>query len=85
MKLLVHRTTGDRVAVKIINMEKADAATAVKKETYIHKMLRHPNIIRFYAMRQEPTKNYIFLEYAAGGELFNRIGEYVFNKKIFEV
>lgn len=71
---MVHRTTGDRVAVKIINMEKPDAAQSVKKETYIHKMLRHPNIIRFYAIRQEPTKNYIFLEYAAGGELFNKIG-----------
>lgn len=75
VKLLVHRTTGDRVAVKIINMDKGDAAVSVKKETYIHKMLRHPNIIRFYAIRQETSKNYIFLEYAAGGELFNRIGE----------
>lgn len=75
MKLLVHRITKDRVAVKIINMEKPNAAVAVKKETYIHKMLQHPNIIRFFAMRQEVTKNYIFLEYAAGGELFNRIGK----------
>lgn len=74
VKLLVHRTTGDRVAVKIINMDKSDAAESVKKETYIHRMLRHPNIIRFYAIRQETLRNYIFLEYAAGGELFNRIG-----------
>lgn len=55
-------------------MEQADAAESVKKETYIHKMLRHPHIIRFYAIRQETTRNYIFLEYAAGGELFNKIG-----------
>lgn len=65
------------MAVKIIDMQQADAAESVKKETYIHKLLRHPNIIRFYAMREELHKNYIFLEYAAGGELFNRIGKFL--------
>lgn len=76
VKLLVHRVTNETVAVKIVDLQKNDAAACVKKETYIHKMLKHPNIIQYYGKRQELLKEYIFMEYAAGGELFNKIGEY---------
>lgn len=40
----------------------------------IHKVLDHPNVIKYFGRRQEPTKEYIFLEYASGGELFQLIG-----------
>lgn len=42
-------------------------------------MLRHPNIIRFYGKRQELQQEYIFMEYAAGGELFNKIGKHLYH------
>lgn len=72
---MIHKITGDTVAVKIIDCEKhKDAAESVKKEVYIHRLLTHSNIIRFYGRRKEEIREYIFLEYAAGGELFNKIG-----------
>ena len=37
-------------------------------------MLNHENIIKFLGNRREDDIEYIFLEYASGGELFDRIG-----------
>lgn len=77
MKLLVHRVTGETVAVKIINYDQHKEATDnIKKEVFIHRLLVHPNIIRYYGRRKEELREYIFLEYAAGGELFNKIGNF---------
>lgn len=50
------------------------AASNIQREITIHKTLEHENIIKYYGRRQEPQKEYIFLEYAAGGELFQLIG-----------
>lgn len=84
VKLLVHRVTGDTVAVKIIDCKKhKDAAACVKKEICIHRLLVHPNIIRYYGQRQEGYLEYIFLEYASGGELFNKIGKFLNDSKNF--
>ena len=38
-------------------------------------MCNHPNIIRLYGSRQDDNSVYLLLEYASGGELFDRIGE----------
>ena len=38
-------------------------------------MLNHENIIKFLGNRREDDIEYIFLEYASGGELFDRIGK----------
>lgn len=38
-------------------------------------MLNHPNIVRFFGLREEGPTMYLFLEYCTGGELFDRIGE----------
>ena len=37
-------------------------------------MLNHDSIIRFYGQRKEDNRQYLFLEYASGGELFDKIG-----------
>ncbi|CAG7786520.1 unnamed protein product [Allacma fusca] len=74
VKLLVNKKTKDEVALKIINLQlHPDAADTVRKEVQIHKLLDHDNIIRFYGSRKEGPIEYIFLEYASGGELFDRI------------
>ena len=39
-------------------------------------MLSDPHIIKFYGQRKEKTIQYLFLEYASGGELFDRIGKH---------
>ncbi|GFS29985.1 protein kinase superfamily protein [Actinidia rufa] len=46
----------------------------VKREIINHRSLRHPNIVRFKEVILTPTHLAIVMEYAAGGELFDRIG-----------
>ncbi|KAL5668429.1 hypothetical protein ACJX0J_020650, partial [Zea mays] len=45
----------------------------VAREIINHRSLRHPNIIRFKEVVLTPTHLAIVMEYAAGGELFDRI------------
>ena len=74
--MLCNPTTGEAVAMKIIDLKKhTDAAEIVKKEVCIHRMLNDPHIIRFYGRRENGNFEFIFLEYASGGELFDRIGD----------
>ncbi|XP_013782750.1 serine/threonine-protein kinase Chk1-like isoform X2 [Limulus polyphemus] len=74
VKLLVNRTTQEAVAVKVLNLEdRKEAAENIKKEIFIHRLLNHENIIKFFGHRNEGSRQYIFLEYASGGELFDRI------------
>lgn len=81
MKLLINRQSGEAVAMKMIDLEKhPDAKDSVKKEVCIHKLLAHPNILKFFGKRTQGTIEYIFLEYAAGGELFDRIGKLAVNE-----
>ena len=37
-------------------------------------MLEHKNVIKFYGYRKAEPVHYLFLKYASGGELFDRIG-----------
>lgn len=72
---MIHKRTEEKIACKIINHQKyKDAATNINREVTIHRMLDHENIIKYFGRRQEPLKEYIFLEYALGGELFQLIG-----------
>lgn len=62
--------------MKMIDLKKhPDASAAVKKEVFIQKTLQNPNILRFFGKRTQDNIEYIFLEYASGGELFDRIGK----------
>ncbi|XP_013400239.1 serine/threonine-protein kinase Chk1-like [Lingula anatina] len=74
VKLAVNTSTQEAVAVKIIDLTKtANVADNVRKEICVHKMMTHESIIKFYGHRKEGDRHYIFLEYASGGELFDRI------------
>ncbi|KAL1139489.1 hypothetical protein AAG570_006473 [Ranatra chinensis] len=62
------------VAMKIIDLAKnPQAKDYVGREVKIHKMLSDPHIIRYYGWRKHGNLEYIFLEYAPNGELFDRI------------
>lgn len=39
------------------------------------KMLKDSHVIRYYGQRTCGNLHYLFLEYADGGELFDRIGK----------
>lgn len=74
MKLLINRHSGEAVAMKMIDLQKhPTACTSVKKEVAIQRNLQHPNILRFFGKRSQFDTEFLFLEYAAGGELFDRI------------
>ncbi|XP_060527599.1 serine/threonine-protein kinase grp [Cylas formicarius] len=74
VRLLVHRKTEEKIACKIIDHSRyRDAKTNINREVTLHSMLNHENIIRYFGRRQEPHREYIFLEYASGGELFQLI------------
>ncbi|RDY10995.1 Serine/threonine-protein kinase SRK2E, partial [Mucuna pruriens] len=71
-RLMRDKRTQELVAVKYIERgAKIDAN--VKREIINHRSLRHPNIIRFKEVILTPTHLAIVMEYASGGELFERI------------
>ncbi|XP_051115087.1 serine/threonine-protein kinase SAPK10-like [Andrographis paniculata] len=71
-RLMRDKQTKELVAVKYIERgEKIDEN--VKREIINHRSLRHPNIVRFKEVILTPTHLAIVMEYASGGELFERI------------
>lgn len=71
-KLARHKRTGELYAIKFIERGfKIDEH--VQREIMNHRSLKHPNIIRFKEVLLTPTHLAIVMEYAAGGELFERI------------
>ncbi|XP_010912491.2 serine/threonine-protein kinase SAPK7 [Elaeis guineensis] len=71
-RLMRNKETGELVAMKYIPRgQKIDEKVA--REIINHRSLRHPNIIRFKEVVLTPTHLAIVMEYAAGGELFDRI------------
>ncbi|KAL1113780.1 hypothetical protein V6Z11_D02G211600 [Gossypium hirsutum] len=71
-RLLRHKGTKELVAMKYIEKgHKIDENVA--REIINHRSLRHPNIIRFKEVVLMPTHLAIVIEYAGGGELFDRI------------
>lgn len=75
----IRKSDNLNVAVKIFKNKKAKDPTAyeeeVQKEVSIMQKLRHPNIIELYDHFHdlEQHRHLLFLEYAQGGELFDRI------------
>ncbi|KAF9952285.1 hypothetical protein BGZ65_005377, partial [Modicella reniformis] len=74
VRLATHKRTGVKAAVKIIPKDREQGLTkAVQKELTIHRGLQHPNISRFLESKERSECLYIFVEYAAAGELFDKI------------
>ncbi|KAL5714865.1 non-specific serine/threonine protein kinase [Ranunculus cassubicifolius] len=71
-RLMRDKQTRELVAVKYIERgEKIDEN--VQREIINHRSLRHSNIVRFKEVILTPTHLAIVMEYASGGELFERI------------
>ena len=53
----------------------ADMKRTIEREVKLHKFLKHKHIIRHYGSRLHEPYNcqFIFMEYAEGGELFDRL------------
>ncbi|KAL2115631.1 hypothetical protein VTJ04DRAFT_9886 [Mycothermus thermophilus] len=75
VKLAIHRSTGQKVALKIIsrkNLISRDMQGRVEREIEYLQLLRHPHIIKLYTVIKTTTEIIMVLEYA-GGELFDYI------------
>ncbi|WIA17833.1 hypothetical protein OEZ85_009339 [Tetradesmus obliquus] len=71
-RLCRDKTTSQLVAVKFI--ERGDRVDKnVEREILNHRMLQNPNVVGFKEVFLTPTHLCIVMEYAAGGELFDRI------------
>ncbi|KAM3254371.1 hypothetical protein ACQJBY_048090 [Aegilops geniculata] len=71
-RLMRDRLTMELVAVKYIKRG-SEMDANVQREIINHRALKHPNIIRFKEVILTPTHVAIVMEYASGGELFERV------------
>lgn len=70
--------TGQSVAIKVIDKEKVlrvGLINQIKREISIMRKVRHPNILELYEVMATKTKIYFALEYAKGGELFDKVSK----------
>lgn len=71
-------STNQSVAIKVIDKEKilkVGLVDQVKREISVMKMVKHPNVIHLYEIMATKTKIYFVMEYAKGGELFNKVAK----------
>ncbi|XP_054710957.1 serine/threonine-protein kinase NIM1-like [Uloborus diversus] len=75
VKMAVHYLTKEKVAVKIIDKAKLQAKNKqmLSKEVSAMESIRHPHIIRLFEVMETPSKLFLAMEFAEGGELFHRI------------
>lgn len=76
VRLLVHARTGAAVALKVVRADdgaQGPAGAAAAREAALHRALRHAHVLRCLGERVHAGHHYMFLEYAQGGELFDRI------------
>ncbi|VEU24205.1 DEKNAAC105384 [Brettanomyces naardenensis] len=75
VKLAYHTTTGQRVALKIINrktLAKSDMQGRIEREISYLRLLNHPHIIKLYDVIESKDEIIMVIEYA-GKELFEYI------------
>nr|XP_057920649.1 serine/threonine-protein kinase NIM1 isoform X2 [Doryrhamphus excisus]XP_057920650.1 serine/threonine-protein kinase NIM1 isoform X2 [Doryrhamphus excisus]XP_057920651.1 serine/threonine-protein kinase NIM1 isoform X2 [Doryrhamphus excisus] len=75
VKMAFHALTKDKVALKILDKTRLDthAQRLLSREVSSMDSMQHPNVIRLYEVVEMPSRLYLVLEYAGGGDLHNRI------------
>ncbi|KAM9390697.1 uncharacterized protein ACWYII_034543, partial [Salvelinus alpinus] len=75
----LHISTGEKVAIKVIDKKKARQDSYVlknmKREPRIHQMVRHPHIVILLETLETENSYYMAMELCAGGDLMDRICE----------
>ncbi|PRP76012.1 5'-AMP-activated protein kinase catalytic subunit alpha-1 isoform 2 [Planoprotostelium fungivorum] len=78
VKIGIHKTTGQKVALKFISRDRDIEAAKLKREVQIHSKLKHPNIARLIEVIQLDGKYQLCLviEYVEGKELLDFLDAY---------
>ncbi|XVF82002.1 hypothetical protein PTKIN_Ptkin16aG0007900 [Pterospermum kingtungense] len=66
------------VAIKVIDKEKVLKVGMIdqtKREISVMSMVKHPNTLELYEVMASKSKIYFAMEYAKGGELFNKVSK----------
>ena len=75
VKLAVHKTTGQQVAIKIIKKQmfemKPDLQRKIRREIALMRILDHPHLLKLVEVCESTKHLYIILELASHGELFD--------------
>lgn len=70
--------TGQSVAIKVIDKKKVTKMgimDRIEREISVMRLVKHPNIVHLHEVMATKTKIYFVMEYAKGGELFNKVVE----------
>ena len=75
VKVAVHKTTNQKVAIKVINkkkfQEKQGLERKIRREIALMRLFDHPHILKLVEVCESQSRLYIILEYAEHGELFD--------------
>ena len=71
----VHKFSGERVAVKVIDKTKLDKVSYdhLFQEVRCMKLVQHRNVVRLYEVIDTPSKLYLILELGDGGDMYDYI------------
>ncbi|XP_035278917.1 hormonally up-regulated neu tumor-associated kinase [Anguilla anguilla] len=73
----LHISTGEKVAIKVIDKKKARQDSYVlknmKREPRVHQMVRHPNVVQLLETLETENSYYMAVELCLGGDLMDRI------------
>jgi len=69
------RISLDKVAIKIMDKMRLDLQTQrmLSREVSNMESLYHPNVLQLYEVLETPSRLYLVLEFAGGGDLHTRI------------
>ncbi|XP_057969194.1 CBL-interacting protein kinase 2-like [Malania oleifera] len=70
--------TNQSMAIKVIDKEKVTRVgliNQIKREISIMRLVTHPNIVQLYEVMATKSKIYFVMEYARGGELFDKVAK----------
>ncbi|PUZ54689.1 hypothetical protein GQ55_5G151500 [Panicum hallii var. hallii] len=73
-----HVGTGESVAIKVLDKEKAvksGLVSHIKREIAVLRRVRHPNIVHLFEVMATKSKIYFVMELVRGGELFSRVSK----------
>lgn len=70
--------TNQSVAIKMVSKDKvlkSGQTEQIKREISVMRCVKHPNVIQLYEVMATKTKIYFVIEYAKGGELFDKVAK----------